>query len=1155
MNNKKILSIITLAGVVGMNIQPIAQNAVQSKNTILLANRSISSNVQEKVDSNTYNIKDNVITINNVWNWRIGILKFNPITSKIEFIKGGSETNPYLSKNNEAFSISLYKSNGALIKKVQVNGSEYPESELYNAFNNLDFSYGDILEINYKTSSKISISNFNNKKDYQVNKPISMEITKNGLKELSNKLTVNPIYFDLGSNKINVSGNATPNSTVNIWVDNKDYTTTANSQGQYNKTISASENVTLDTVVKVFNQGNDEVQKKTQLNPTNYKLNYTSISLDGYWGGNPYLVSKIGFNQYTKKLELENRGNVYFSYRSNSPAYTITLINKNGGIIKSKTYNGSGSSQNVFNDFNGLSFEYGDSIRIQSHGLDMSINNPNGKIDNIPGKGITTVDYEITPEGLKAESNNLTVNPVYYKLNSNKINVSGKTVANALVNIWVDGKDYTTTSNSGGEYNLDITADKNITGLTKIEVFVEGEIPQVLNPILNPNIYKIQSSAITINNGWGSPAGTITFNPVTMKMNISGYNLYLGHNSNKFLTISTYNSKTGQQTSSQSFNGNDNTNVLAKYIDGKSFVYGEIIGISYDSSQGKVSVINDSKNIGNTNGKMEFFEITQDGLKELPNNLTVNPIYYELNSNKIDVSGKTAANTLVNIWVDNKDYTTTSNSKGEYNLDIIADKNITDSTEIEVFVKGEIPQVLNPILNPNIYKIENNAITINNVWNWRIGTLKFNPVTSKIEFIKGGAETNPYLPKDNEAFSISLYKSNGALIKKVQVNGSEYPENELYNAFNNLNYTYGDILEINYKTSSKISISNFNNEKDYQVTKHILMKITKGGLETYSMSHIKINPFDVLGNGKVTIGVISGQIDKPNQEVNVIVDGKTFSGKSNNNGDFKINISDVNGFTASTNILVETAGELATIINPTANKNLGILNSNILVHGEDGAIAQKVSFNPATMTVVQSGEGNFATQLISGKTGNVIASCGAGNFDAYISKNNLNGAHFEYGDIISVYEPKQTYFTDGSLLLLNGKTGINCVDCFKSFRITPNGLVPVENKNLTTSPILYTGSKNLSLTGKTLPNTDVTISYGDITKVVKSNNNGEFSLEIPFSDTQIGGEVRVFVNNNNNENLTVQYDSKLININTNRIEVLNNTNLGSLRLFEITALL
>ncbi|WP_066874390.1 Ig-like domain-containing protein [Clostridium mediterraneense] len=685
MNNKKILSIITLAGVIGMNTQSIAENTTQSNNITLLANRSISSNIQEEVDSNVHNIQDNVITINNVWRQNIGSLKFNPLTNKIEFIKGWAESNPYLSVSSEAFSISLYKSNGELIKSVQVNGGgEHPEDKLYNAFNNLDYSYGDILTIDYKTSSRLSISNFNNEKNYQVNKPISMEITKSGLKELFNKLIVNPIYFDLGSNKINVSGKATPNSAVNIWVNNKDYITTANSKGQYNLEITVTGKITPDTVVKVFNEGNDSVQKNVELNPSNYKLNYTSISLNGYWGGNPYLVSKISFNQYTKKLDVENRGNVYFSWSSGSPAYTITLLNKSGKIIKSEKYNGSGSSQNVYNDFNGLSFEYGDSIQITSYGLDMSINNPNGKIDNIPGSGTKTVSYEITQNGLKELSNNLTVNPIYFDLGNNKINVSGKATPNSAVNIWVDNKDYVTTSNSNGEYNLDINTSKNITTDTVVTVFNEGNEEVQKNVELNPNKYKLNYNNISLYGNWGGIylVSKINFDQENKKIEIinDGTKYFCGDTSSIVYTVTLYN-KNGDVIKSETYKGGDTNNNLYKDFNGLSFNYGDYIKI-------KSNGLNMS--VANFDGQAEYklngsdnptilYEITNSGLKDF-------------NIPKVNIIGKTISlssypNSEVNIIIDGKKYTYKTDNKGNLNVEVAV--NINYNTPVNISVINE----------------------------------------------------------------------------------------------------------------------------------------------------------------------------------------------------------------------------------------------------------------------------------------------------------------------------------------------------------------------------------------------------------------------------------------------------------------------------------
>lgn len=70
---------------------------------------------------------------------------------------------------------------------------------------------------------------------------------------------------------------------------------------------------------------------------------------------------------------------------------------------------------------------------------------------------------------------------------------------------------------------------------------------------------------------------------------------------------------------------------------------------------------------------------------------------------------------------------------------------------------------------------------------------------------KGWSEVNPYL--NGEAISIGLYNKDNQLIKSLTLKGGEYPENALYNTFNNLGFKYGDKIYIDYKTSSRISAS------------------------------------------------------------------------------------------------------------------------------------------------------------------------------------------------------------------------------------------------------------------------------------------------------------------------------------------------------------
>ena len=934
-----------------------------------------------------------------------------------------------------------------------------------------------------------------------------------------------------------VSGNVSQFKSITLLSNSpKIESTSSSSTNQNIKTNKNTKTPVVNENVKTTNIKNITTNENT--NP----LSNNTITLNNTWSQN---IGTLTFNPTTNKIQFNSGWAETNPYASSSQElFAITLYSNNGQVIKSvNVYGGGQYAENALSQaFNNLDYTYGDIIQITYpySSSRISISNVNGQSNYNISK---TTSFVIQQSGLK-EINTLNINPIYYTLNSNKTTISGTTTANTEVNIWINNKDYTTTSNANGDFSLNISANENITSSTNIEIESNGAL-QTINPTINPNVYKIQQNVITLNNTWQQSLGTITFNPQTSQLQVTKGNAITNPyaSSTQELFAITLLSSNGQVIKTVNVYGNEwPEDALCNAFNNLKYTYGDIIQISYPYSSSKISISNIDGKTYNVN-KTVSFVIEESGLKQV-NTLKINPVYYQLNSNKITVSGTTTANTQVNIWIDNKDYTTTSNANGDFSLDITATNNITNTTNIQVVSNGSV-QNITPTLNPNVYKIQNNSISLNNHWNQNIGTLSFNPSTNKIQFNSGWAETNPYASNTQVLFTVALYSNTGELIKSINVyGGGQYPENALSQAFNNLNYTYGDIIQIVYPySSSEINISNVNG-KTYNVNQTATFSIEKNGLVSTNMEHIKVNPFDVLGNGSVTSGTLSGSTNKPNQTVTVLVNGQTFTTKTNSNGEFSLTISDSNGFTDSTNIVVQTSGELATIVNPTAINTLGILKSNITISDkdQDGTFGQMVSFNPANMTVVDNNHSNFAVQLIDQTTGNVLASCTPSQFSVFSSSNNLNGASFKYGDIIAVYEPQEIELSMGQLLLNSGQSQIDCTNQFKCFEITQNGLVAVANKNLTTSQVLYTGTKNMTLTGKTLANTNVTISYGNTSKVVESNSNGEFSLDIPIDQAPIGSEVRVFVNNQNVSLLTVQYASNM-HVSQNKIEVLNNTNI------------
>lgn len=224
MNSKNILSIMALAGVSLVNTQPIPPDDITGNNTTYnnsefndkstKAKKDTTINTRVKRDNNatTYEIENNIITMSNIWDEPIGALRFNPLTNKILFRKGWAGFNDSVD-SKDTFSISLYRYNKTLMKSVFINIGEEPQSKLSLAFNNLSFFYGDILKIDYSESINVNISNFNGERDYQINNPIFVEITRDGLEELPYELTEEEI--------INVNKVIEVSNTISIETNNE----------------------------------------------------------------------------------------------------------------------------------------------------------------------------------------------------------------------------------------------------------------------------------------------------------------------------------------------------------------------------------------------------------------------------------------------------------------------------------------------------------------------------------------------------------------------------------------------------------------------------------------------------------------------------------------------------------------------------------------------------------------------------------------------------------------------------------------------------------------------------------------------------------------------------------------------------------------------
>ncbi|WP_297634011.1 hypothetical protein [uncultured Clostridium sp.] len=1131
---KKKLALIIAISVAGNYFAPISSTVISYADQ--LNTKTVQASPLESNDIDFYNI----------WGGNSVKLEFNTATMKMEATR---ESGDLGNGNNTYMQLFLYNSKE---NKVEINQAveDGSSTNLADLLNSKSFNYGDVIGIDFEEGT--NAPNIENKGTIQKNEMVYYKITQNGLEKYTPNIKVNPFAILTGDKVTegSISGTGKANSQVTASINGQTFTGMTNAEGNFSLNVTDNNGFNSNTKVSLEVPSEIGMMNKN-ISPVlsnNVSLNKSNIQIINGWG-TP--AGNIGFNPLTMKMEVSEY-NAYLGHNG-SNFLNITVYNPTTGeIAYSGNLNGNDNTSALSNLLNGKSFNYGDVVAISHDGSQgqVSINNGNSVVSN-DNNGIAY--FEITEQGLVQNGvKAIQVNPLAIlgegNPNLSKTEVTGKANPNTEVTVVVDGKAFTGISNENGNYSVSISSSTPFTEKTNILVFSKGLGMTTITPVQSNGV-EIQSSNIQITNGWGTPAGEISFNPFTMKMEVSQYNAYLGRTGNEFLNITVYNPANGEIVYSGSFNGNDNTSALNNLLNGKTFSYGDIVSISHDANQGQVAINNGATTISNDNSGTSSFEITEKGfVKNTNKSLQVNPLDILGNGNPdldtTNVTGKTKPNTQVVAQVDGKIFTGTSNASGEYSIKISGTKPFTEETNIFIYAKNVGITEVNPTENSKVL-LQSSNIQIINAWGTPAGKIGFNPVTMKMSV----SQYNNYLGSNGNNFlNISVYN----LKKEKAINQGSFKGNDNTSALNNIlngkSFNYGDVIAISHDSSQgKISINNGKTTISNDDNGISYFEITEGGLMPFK-ENLTVNPFDVLNGTNPTEGTLTGKT-LPNQEVNILVNGEKFKTTTNSKGDFSLNLVDKNVFNGNVKIEVSTKGCIPITITPTAPANLEIGQENIDLPNNALGTAQNISFNPTTMTINEYGN-SFLGELINPDNGQVISSIGNSNFSVFNSKNDLNGSTFKYGDIITVYEPEESYLSDGSVELRSNQsknsttTDINAVGKFQSYTIEPQGLVPVANENLTNVLAEYVGNSEINITGNTTPNTNVSLYYGsslNMSKDVKSNAKGEFTLQLPIADAQLGTQVEAYVNKDNIQSTLVTYDSKKYNT-SNSIQIINNAN-------------
>lgn len=197
---------------------------------------------------------------------------------------------------------------------------------------------------------------------------------------------------------------------------------------------------------------------------------------------------------------------------------------------------------------------------------------------------------------------------------------------------------------------------------------------------------------------------------------------------------------------------------------------------------------------------------------------------------------------------------------------------------------------------------QNPYLNFLNIWGGNSLKIVFNLSTMTIEATAESGDFSNF--NDNFSFMVIDQSSAEAV---VQANADSLYVTQFVPKINGSGFSYGNVVALNINPQSGLKnptlFSNDSSRPTDCIGQSQYFTITPDGLTPYTPEFLKVQPVAILGAGTVNNAVISGTAPA-NSKISVLVNGKMFSGTANSSGDFSIAVTDDDGFTATTPIVI-----------------------------------------------------------------------------------------------------------------------------------------------------------------------------------------------------------------------------------------------------------
>ncbi|MDF9484575.1 putative mucin/carbohydrate-binding domain-containing protein [Bacillus cereus] len=530
-----------------------------------------------------------------------------------------------------------------------------------------------------------------------------------------------------------------------------------------------------------------------------------SIMFFGTWHGGTNIKSIVTLNHEEKKFSTtDSEGPMHTSF-ADEKYMEMTVYDKGGKEKKVVSVKASENTKAFAEQFNGMTFEYGDVVKVYQREFDrFKVYKKNEFVDT--QYGVHEVFFKVTEQGFERMAAQQEVKAMSQKV------VIGTDSEKLDARNFVEVKD--------GEV-IGFVEKPNTTKIGEQKVKVETKDRLGNKKVTEVPLEIIYGDSIMFFGTWHGGSNiksVVTLNHEEKKFSTTDSEgpMHTSFADEKYMGMTVYD-KDGKEKKALSVRASENTKVFAEQFNGMTFEYGDVVKV-YQREFDRFKVYKKNELVDTQYGVHEVsFKVTEQGFERMEARQEVTAIPQKV------VIGKNADKLDAKNFVQVKD--------GEV-IGFVEKPNTTKIGKQTVKVETKDRFGNKKVTEVPVEVTYGDSIVYQGLSNVVRSIVTFNHEDKKLHVTHTNEQIHSYF-KNELYMGITLYDQNGTEKKHVTAEGQETSKN-FAEQVNGTSFQYGDVVKVYHAESDRLNWykkSELVGKGDKKKFKEISFKVTPNGLE------------------------------------------------------------------------------------------------------------------------------------------------------------------------------------------------------------------------------------------------------------------------------------------------------------------------------------